>query len=141
MSHSNEPTHEEPGPSAGSGGSVPRATSRRRLLLHRCFSIVLVVTVVWLVTAYLIPPALWQDLAFEKPAGRSASRRHHVRFWRSGELGQGGEPLWIGAATFDRSVGLSHRTGQVTHHIAPDVDTERDGLVADLVRAGQLGKI
>jgi hypothetical protein len=82
-----------------------------------------------------------QDLAFEKPSGRSASRRHHVRFWRSNELGQSGLPLWIGAATYDRSVGLSHRTGQITHHIAPDVDDERDGLVTDLVSARVLGKV
>ena len=34
--------------------------------------------------------------------------------------------------TFDRSVGLSHRTGQITHHIGPDIDAERDGLFADL---------
>jgi hypothetical protein len=194
--------------------------------MHRVFSIILVVIAIWLVTAYVLLPALWkhyehhpaledapkttvtsqgipgdplnigfigtkaelmgamlaagwvpadpitlrssvgiagsvllkrqyrdapvsnlfvfgrrQDLAFEKPVGKSASRRHHVRFWRSSELGAGGEPLWIGAATFDRSVGFSHRTGQVTHHIAPDVDAERDALVADLTRTGQLGKI
>ena len=47
-------------------------------------------------------------------------------------------PLWIGAATFDRSVGFSHRTGQVTHHIAPDIDRERDTLMADLYRSGRL---
>ena len=34
--------------------------------------------------------------------------------------------------TFDRRVGLSHDTGQVTHHIAPDIDAERDGLMRDL---------
>jgi hypothetical protein len=79
-----------------------------------------------------------QDLAFEKPAGDSARRRHHVRFWKSTDLGRDGKPLWIGAVTFDRSVGLSHRTGQITHHIAPDVDAERDGLIADLRRAGRL---
>lgn len=73
-----------------------------------------------------------QDLAFEKPVGKSASHRHHVRFWRSVEDGRGDEPLWIGAVTYDRSVGLSHRTGQITHHIGPDVDGERDGLFADL---------
>ena len=73
-----------------------------------------------------------QDLAFEKPVGRSAKQRHHVRFWKSTDLGRDGIPLWIGAVTFDRSVGLSHRTGQITHHIAPDVDAERDGLFADL---------
>ncbi len=47
-------------------------------------------------------------------------------------------PLWIGAATFDQSVGLNHFTGQVTHHIKPDVDTERDTLIQDLAKAGQL---
>ena len=82
-----------------------------------------------------------QDLAFEKPAGASARHRHHVRFWRSVELGRGGVPLWIGAVTFDRSVGLSHRTGQVTHHIGPDIDAERDGLIADLREGGRLAEL
>ena len=67
-----------------------------------------------------------QDLAFEKPVGENARRRHHVRFWRSTDLGREGVPLWIGAVTFDRSVGLSRTTGQITHHIAPDIDAERD---------------
>lgn len=82
-----------------------------------------------------------QDLAYEKPAGASAKRRHHVRFWESSELGRSGEPLWIGAVTFDRSVGLSHRTGQITHHIAPDVDAERDALIAGLRAAGRLVEV
>ncbi|WP_435021524.1 LssY C-terminal domain-containing protein [Tundrisphaera sp. TA3] len=82
-----------------------------------------------------------QDLAFEKPAGRSASRRHHVRFWRSDDLGRDGAPLWCGAVTFDRSVGLSHRTGQITHHIGPDVDAERDALIGGLRDAGRLSEI
>lgn len=82
-----------------------------------------------------------QDLAFERPAGRSASHRHHVRFWRSAELGQGELPLWIGAVTYDRSVGLSHRTGQVTHHIGPDVDAERDALIAGLVHHGRVARL
>ena len=82
-----------------------------------------------------------QDLAFEKAEGKSARHRHHVRFWKSDGLGRGGVPLWIGAVTFDRSVGLSHRTGQITHHIAPDVDAERDGLVGDLREAGCLTEL
>ena len=77
-----------------------------------------------------------EDLAFEKASGISADRRHHVRFWnvyqRAGEL----RGIWLGAASFDRGIGVSHYTGAVTHHIAPDVDAERDGLVQDLVRAG-----
>ena len=79
-----------------------------------------------------------QDLAFEKPFGDNASRRHHVRFWKSTEFGRGRFPLWIGAVTFDRSVGVSHRTGQITHHIGPDVDAERDGLFATLRKGGWL---
>jgi hypothetical protein len=79
-----------------------------------------------------------QDLAFEKSVGQNARRRHHVRFWKSVELGRAGVPLWIGAATFDRSVGFSHRTGQITHHIEPDIDAERNGLIDDLRNAGWL---
>ena len=29
---------------------------------------------------------------------------------------------------------MSHTTGQITHHIAAEIDKERDKLVADLVR-------
>jgi hypothetical protein len=82
-----------------------------------------------------------QDLAFEQPVGGSARRRHHVRFWRSDALGRDGSPLWIGAATFDRSVGFSRFTGQVTHHIAPDVDADRDALLAGLRAAGWLTEL
>lgn len=82
-----------------------------------------------------------QDLAFEKPVGNSASHRHHVRFWRSSELGRGGVPLWIGAVTYDRSVGLSHRTAQITHHIGPDIDAERDTLIAGLRSGGWLSQV
>jgi hypothetical protein len=81
------------------------------------------------------------DLAFERPVGSSARQRNHVRFWRSDDLGMDGQPLWLGAATFDESVGVSHLTGQITHHIAPDVDTERDRLIADLTAAGQLTSV
>jgi hypothetical protein len=43
--------------------------------------------------------------------------------------------MWLGAATFDASVGLSHTTGEVTHHIGPDVDAERDLIAGDLAKA------
>jgi hypothetical protein len=84
---------------------------------------------------------LWgrrQDLVFQRSAGKSARRRHHVRFWLAPEPEEGGRPLWVGAATFDRSVGVSHYTGQVTHHIEADVDRERDRLVSDLREAGRV---
>ena len=82
-----------------------------------------------------------QDLAFEKLVNDNARRRHHVRFWKAPELGRGGVPFWIGAVTFDRSVGFSHRTGQITHHIAPDVDAERDALIDGLYQKGWLTEL
>src|SRR5215475_10794412 len=79
-----------------------------------------------------------QQLAFEKPDGRSADRRHHVRFWQVLDKGTDGRPVWLGSVTFDRGVGLSRDTGQVTHHIAPNIDAERDLLMHDLREAGMV---
>lgn len=81
-----------------------------------------------------------QDLAFERQVGRSARQRHHVRFWQHEAPGPGGRPFWIGAASFDRGVGVSRRTGQITHHIAPDIDADRDLVMEDLSGAGQLAQ-
>jgi hypothetical protein len=78
-----------------------------------------------------------QDLAFEQAVGGSADQRHHVRWWRAG-TDVDGRPLWIGDATFDRGAGISHLTGQITHHIAPDIDAERDYLMKSLAEAGWL---
>jgi hypothetical protein len=80
-----------------------------------------------------------EDLAFEQPDGDNPRKRHHVRFWRTEKLA-GGRPVWIGGATYDECVGLSGTTGQITHHIAADVDAERDHLLEDLKRTGSLAK-
>jgi hypothetical protein len=82
-----------------------------------------------------------EDLAFEKPVGESADQRHHVRLWKVLESGKEDRPVWLGAVTFDRGVGLSQDTGQVTHHIAPDIDAERNLLIGDLAAAGKLQAI
>jgi LssY C-terminus len=80
-----------------------------------------------------------QDLAFEQPAGSSASQRHHVRFWQSPDVDErSGRMLWIGSATFDRSSGFSHLTGKITHHIAADIDEERDSTISRLERVQQV---
>jgi hypothetical protein len=79
-----------------------------------------------------------EDLAFEKPDGRSADRRHHVRFWKVLEQGEEKRPVWLGDATFDRGVGVSHYTGAITHHIDADIDAERALLAADLEAAGMV---
>jgi LssY C-terminus len=76
-----------------------------------------------------------EDLAFEKPVGGSADHRHHVRFWKVLDQGQEKRPVWLGAVTFDKSVGVSRYTGAITHHIDADIDRERSLLAADLEAA------
>jgi hypothetical protein len=79
-----------------------------------------------------------EDLAFEKPVGDSADHRHHVRFWKVLDKGEEHRPVWLGDATFDRSVGISRYTGAITHHIGADIDAERAALAHDLEAAGMV---
>jgi LssY C-terminus len=82
-----------------------------------------------------------QDLAFEKAVGGSAQRRHHIRLWLALDNGSERRPVWLASASFDRGVGFSHYTGQITHHIAPDIDRERDLVIGALARAGVLAQV
>jgi hypothetical protein len=79
-----------------------------------------------------------EDLAFEQPVGNNPRQRNHVRFWKTPDNAPDGRPIWIGAASYDERVGLSHTTGQITHHISGDVDKERDHLFDDLKKTGDL---
>jgi hypothetical protein len=81
-----------------------------------------------------------QDLAFEKPVGHSPRQRHHVRFWQRPTPADDGRPVWLGSATFDKGVGLSHTTGQITHHIDGNIDDQRDQLIADLQQTGDVAE-
>jgi hypothetical protein len=82
-----------------------------------------------------------EDIAFEKPIGTSAARRHHVRLWKVLERGAEGRNVWLGAATLDRDVGFSRYTGQITHHIAPDIDAERQFILGELAGAGMVSTV
>jgi hypothetical protein len=87
---------------------------------------------------------LWgrkEDFAFEQPVGDNPRKRHHVRFWRSDKPAPDGRSVWVGAATYDDCVGFSHTTGQITHHIAADVDAERDHLFRTLEATNDLSEI
>ena len=84
---------------------------------------------------------LWgrkEDLAFEQPVGNDPRQRHHVRFWESAKRDSNGQPAWMGSASYDKKVGISHTTGQITHHISADVDTERDHVIESLKTTGEL---
>jgi len=79
-----------------------------------------------------------QDFAYQQDVPGKSSQRHHVRFWRCPEgwrLPGGYAVDWIAAGTYDRSVGLSLWTFQVTHRIAKDIDIERDHIVGSLTAA------
>lgn len=78
-----------------------------------------------------------QDLAYQQEVAGNPAKRHHVRFWQCphGWLLPGGHQVdWVAAGTFDRAVGFSLFTLQITHKIAPDTDTERDHIVSTLER-------
>lgn len=79
-----------------------------------------------------------QDVAFEREVGSSARHRHHVRLWLYPSVKYDGRDLWIGDASYDASAGMSHRALRPTHHIAPDIDDERDGIELALARVGQV---
>ncbi len=79
-----------------------------------------------------------QDFAYQQEVGGSTSQRHHVRFWRcpDGWMLPGGYAVdWLAAGTFDKSVGLSLFTFQITHKIEANTDIERDFVVHTLTEA------
>ncbi|MBN3948083.1 MAG: LssY C-terminal domain-containing protein [Nostoc sp. NMS7] len=87
---------------------------------------------------------LWgrkQDVSFELPVGNNAKARHHVRLWQSNDLSSDHRPLWLGSATFDQSVELSHRTGQITHRIGANIDLERDNLINSIGNIHQIAQL
>ncbi len=76
-----------------------------------------------------------QDFAYQQEVDGTPGRRHHVRFWRcpDGWMLPGGIPVeWLAAGTYDRSVGLSLFTLQITHKIDENTDRERDHIVQTL---------
>ncbi|WKD60446.1 hypothetical protein CCICO_01970 [Corynebacterium ciconiae DSM 44920] len=73
-----------------------------------------------------------QAFAYQQEVDGSASQRHHVRFWPTPEgwiLPGGHRVEWLAAGSYDRGVGLSAFTGQVTHKIDADIDLERDYII------------
>ncbi len=75
-----------------------------------------------------------QDLAFEKPTN-DVQNRGHIRIWKTDTL-IGGQPVWVGAASYDSGIELSGTNHLPTHHIAPTVDLERNTVGADLEKTG-----
>lgn len=78
------------------------------------------------------------EFAYQQEVGGNTIKRHHIRFWRAprGWVLPGGHRVtWLAAATYDRSVGFSRYTWQVTHKIDENTDVERDYVVDTLLFA------
>lgn len=76
-----------------------------------------------------------QDMAFQREIDGNPRKRHHVRFWKcpQGWMLPGGFAVdWVGAGTYDKRVGLSLFTFQITHKIADGTDEERDFIIETL---------
>lgn len=70
------------------------------------------------------------DMSWQKGLNDTA-KRHHVRIWKQGETWDGQE-IWAAAATRDVDYAYFRPGRLFTHRVAPDVDEERDKIVADL---------
>ena len=85
-----------------------------------------------------------QDFAYQQEVENNPARRHHVRFWRcpEGWLLPGGSRVdWLAAGTFDKAVGFSLFTLQITHKIDADTDVERDHIVASVLAAEPAARV
>lgn len=100
-----------------------------------------------------------QDIGFQKAIDDSPRKRHHVRFWamslaqvndalRTADFwrntdrpAEDARALWVGAGTKDTGFSLTRLTFQVTHATDSDTNTERDYIVAELLRSGVIDSV
>ncbi|MGX0781942.1 LssY-like putative type I secretion system component LssY [Dermabacter hominis] len=78
------------------------------------------------------------EFAYQQEVGGTTLRRHHIRFWRVPHkwvMPGGHRVTWLAAATYDRGVGLSRFTFQITHKIDENTDVERNYVVDTLLHA------
>lgn len=83
-----------------------------------------------------VAPSFWNgrvnDLSFEKTTpARTVRERHQARLWETDTQTSDGRTVYVGTAVFD--AGLKW---QVVYRIRPDIDTERERLLRDLLAAG-----
>lgn len=86
-------------------------------------------------------PSFWNarpnDFAYEQPtAAQTVRERHHVHFWETPFVLNGGENVWFGTAHFDKAIKLSPSVFLPTHTIDPAIDKERDKIKDDLLKTG-----
>jgi membrane-associated phospholipid phosphatase len=73
-----------------------------------------------------------QTLAFEKPTdANTLQKRHHTRIWRL-NFDVKGQAVWVATASLDQGVGIGSKIALPTHHIDPNVDSERAYIAESL---------
>jgi undecaprenyl-diphosphatase len=87
-----------------------------------------------------ITPSFWNtqpnEFGFQKSTSdQTLRKRHHARFWNSGFVTQDGAQIFVGTTSFDDGL-----VWGVLHHIDPNIDAERDRLIADLKSTGQIAR-
>ncbi len=85
-----------------------------------------------------------QDFTFQQEMNGNPHARHHVRFWKTPDgwyLPGGFKADWIAAGTYDKRVGFSLFTLQITHKIGENTDVERDYIITSLRSVKAINKI
>jgi len=97
-----------------------------------------------------------QDIGFQKAIDNSPRKRHHVRFWalsltraestwgeanfwlNTGRPSDKETAIWVGAGTRDTGLSLTRLSFQITHATDSDTNTERDYIIAELIKGGRI---
>ncbi|MBI5222184.1 MAG: LssY C-terminal domain-containing protein, partial [Candidatus Magasanikbacteria bacterium] len=82
-------------------------------------------------------PSFWNtytnDFGFELPTEKDSVRyRHHARFWKTNFITSSGGFIYAGVTSLDAGV----KWLGVTHRIKPDIDSDREFLFSDMMKAG-----
>lgn len=78
-----------------------------------------------------------EDIAMQKNA-TTVRKRDHLRVWQTPLKDRHGRPFWAIAATRDIAVKLAPGDLLPTHEIEPSIDNERQYVVDDFIKSGQV---
>ncbi len=79
------------------------------------------------------------DFGFEKSTELNTARqRHHTRYWETNYKINNAE-VWVATASFDQGVELGPIIQLPVHKINPDIDTEREFIMNDLLKTDLIG--
>lgn len=73
------------------------------------------------------------DLAFQLPtSANTIAQRHHTRLWDTGLTTTDGRQIWVGTASYDRSIAKYGQTYLPLHHIDANLPAERQFIIRSL---------